>query len=59
MKEVWQVDVGYFCAGIITENEKVTVAAPILNWAIGKSVTSVETWIRNKKGKIVKSKMEE
>ena len=59
MKELWQVDVGYFCAGIVTENEKVTFAAPILNWAIGKPLSTVQKWVSSKNGRLVKGVLRE
>ena len=54
MKELWQIDVGYFCAGLETENGKVTYTAPILNWTLGKSLTSVQNWVAKKNGSMIK-----
>lgn len=35
--DLWQVTAPHFCAGIVTTGDRVTEAAPILRWTIGRS----------------------
>lgn len=49
--ELWQIDIGYACAGIIADSDRIVVsAAPIFKWMIGKSVSEIERWVKSKKG---------
>ncbi len=56
---LYQVDVGYACAGIVCEGDtvdtmKVVEAAPIYKWMVGKPFLKVMEWVNWKEGKIVK-----
>jgi hypothetical protein len=50
--DLYQVDVGYFCAGVVVRMGVVVEAAPILRWAVGKSLADLETWVRKKRGNL-------
>ena len=45
-EEVFQVDTGYACAGVVVLHGWVIDAAPIYRWMIGKSWASVKRWKR-------------
>ena len=47
-----QIDVGYACYGITTNNSVVVDAAPIARWMIGKSIIYVSDWVKRKRGTI-------
>lgn len=48
MRKCYQVDVGYACAGVVVDGERVVEAAPIFKWMVGKSWKYVQNWIKNK-----------
>lgn len=54
METLWQIDVGYACAGIVTWGDVVKVAAPIFKWMIGKSILEIERWVKGKRGTLRK-----
>lgn len=57
-----QIDLPYACGGIVVEGKlekdedlgfmKVTEAAPIFKWMIGKDLTYVTQWVKSKGGKV-------
>lgn len=49
---IYQIDMGYFCAGIIVEKDIIIETAPILNWSKGKNIRELQQWVEKKKGKI-------
>lgn len=49
---LYRITTGYFCAGIIVENNIVKEAAPILNWTIGKHILFITSWVDMKNGTI-------
>ena len=49
--QLWQIDVGYACAGIeVDEKGVVRNAAPIFGWMTGKWISEVQRWVHGKKG---------
>lgn len=42
---LWQITAPHYCAGLIVEDGKVTQAAPILKWSIGKSWREVKKYL--------------
>lgn len=49
--QLWQIDVGYACAGILVDEASVVRhAAPIFKWMKGKSILEIERWVKGKKG---------
>ena len=52
MKEKYQIDLSYACAGIILSHGVVVEAAPIFKWMVGKCESTVREWVTNKHGKI-------
>jgi len=48
---LWQIDVGYACAGVVTDEKGIIrVAAPIFKWAKGKTISEIERWVQKKCG---------
>jgi len=56
MKQLYQIDLSYACAGIITDNDVVTETAPIFIWMKQKHLNEIKKWVINKRGKITKVK---
>lgn len=54
MKEIYQIDLSYACAGIIVEDDIIVDSAPIFNWAKRKHINEIKKWVINKRGKITK-----
>lgn len=54
MKELYQIDISYACAGIIVEDDVIIDAAPIFNWMKKKHLNEIKKWVINKGGKITK-----
>ena len=50
---LYQIDVGYACAGVVTHGDVVSESAPIFKWMIGKELKTVVTWVKNKGGTII------
>lgn len=42
----------YAVFGVVVEDGKVTMAAPIGRWMIGKKLSYVKTWVERKGGEI-------
>jgi len=53
-ENLFQITAPYFCAGIVVINGNVIAAAPILNWAIGKSTNDLFCYFQQKRWKITK-----
>jgi hypothetical protein len=53
MSELWKIDVGYFCAGLLSEDGIVIKAAPILKWTLGKNIEDVQKWVKSKRGLMI------
>jgi hypothetical protein len=52
---LYQVTLPYACFGIVTDDliqGKVTEAAPIGKWMIGKRLSTVIAWVNGKGGKV-------
>jgi hypothetical protein len=49
MKNIW-VSLPYATYGIEVEGGKVTKAAPIANWMVGKDTEFIRSWIKSKGG---------
>ena len=54
MKEIYQTDLSYACAGIIVEDDIIVDSAPIFSWAKRKHMNKIKKWVINKGGKITK-----
>ena len=50
MQRTWQITVGNFCAGLVSEDGIVVWAASILKWTIGRKIHVVRKWVNSKKG---------
>lgn len=49
----WQVDAGYACGGVETDDMGIVRgAAPIFRWMIGKHLSEVRQWLEAKRGKL-------
>jgi hypothetical protein len=51
-EQLYQIDTVYYCAGLVVESRRVTQAAPVLRWALGKPWTEVERWARGKRARV-------
>jgi len=51
---LYQVTSDYFCAGLVTENNIVIKAAPIIAWMVGKILNNILPYIEKKQWKIMK-----
>jgi hypothetical protein len=52
---LYQVDVGYACYGVIVSDDRVTVAAPIARWMVGKRWANYcAAWVLLKGGTVTK-----
>ncbi len=49
---LYSIDLPYACFAIVVRDGKVTFAAPIGRWMVGKSLEDVELWVRGKRGEI-------
>jgi hypothetical protein len=49
---LYRVVLSYACYGVWVENGVIVDAAPIARWAIGKSISYFEGWVRKKGGTI-------
>lgn len=45
MTELWLIDMGYACYGIVMVNNRVTVVPPIARWMLGKHYDTVRGWV--------------
>lgn len=53
--QLWQIDIGYACAGIeVDEQDVVRNAAPIFKWMVGKRISVVQRWVDGKRGTLRK-----
>jgi len=50
---IYQVQLPYATCGIIANGNKITEAAPLVRWMIGKTVAEVRAWVERKGGKLV------
>ena len=46
--DLYQLDSGYYCAGIVIAEGRVVRAAPILKWTVGKEPVWLVEWCRNR-----------
>jgi len=53
MNALFQITAPHFCAGLISNARRVTKAAPILRWAVGKPMMQITQYCRSKKWNIV------
>lgn len=52
-QRLFQIDAGYYCAGLIVEDVLIIDSAPILKWMIGKYITEIEQYCKYKKFKLI------
>ena len=45
---LWQITAPHFCAGLVVVDGRVTVAAPILKWSIGRDWPWVRDYCKRK-----------
>ena len=51
---LWQIDPGYFCAGLVVRDGRVVLAAPILGWAVGKPWVEVRAWAERQHARLTR-----
>lgn len=51
--ELFRVDTGYACAGVICRNGQVIEAAPIYRWMVGRPMAEIEIGLRRRCRRLV------
>jgi len=46
LEQLYQIDCGHACGGIVVLHDCVIDAAPIFRWMVGKSYAEVASWKR-------------
>jgi len=54
ISQLYQIKLSYATFGIMVENNIVVEAAPIGKWMVGKELDYIVTWVKSKKGEIIK-----
>ena len=54
--QLYQVTSPYFCAGLVTKGGQIVMAAPILRWAIGRTIGYMQNYCQRKGWQIVEVK---
>lgn len=57
-EKLYQITTAYFCCGVTTVPASrvgpvINQAAPIMNWAKGKTLHAIKTWVRSKGGTMI------
>jgi len=56
MERLFQIDIGYACFGIVSENSIVIQTAPIANWMKGKRLKEIKPYLLKKRAKVIEIK---
>lgn len=57
--ELFWVDTGYACGGVICQNGRVIEAAPIYRWMVGRSMAEIEKGLRRRCRRLVINQLSE
>ena len=60
LDDLYRVTTPYMCCGLLVRGGVVRIAAPIMKWSVGKSITDVRSWVESKgykMSRIVKKKV--
>jgi hypothetical protein len=49
MERLFWIDLHYACVGIVSVNDTVTIAPPIVKWMVGKKLSEIKPWLLQKK----------
>lgn len=49
MERLFWIDLHYACIGIVSVNDTVTMAPPIVKWMVGKKLAEIKPWLLQKK----------
>ena len=52
MSDLYQATLPHYCCGFEVENNTILDAAPIMRWAIGKSIEEYIRWAKSKGGSV-------
>lgn len=55
-EQLFQVTASYFCCGLVVRDDKVIEAAPIMRWAVNRTLVSIREWVQAKNGSIAEVK---
>lgn len=55
-EQLFQVTTGYFCCGLVVQGDRVIEAAPIMRWAVNRTLVSIRGWVRAKNGSMAEVK---
>ncbi len=50
-EQLYWIDIGYACFGIVAKDGTVIDAAPIVRWMIGQSLANIKPWLLKRKAK--------
>jgi len=50
--DLYRVTLSYFCCGFFVQDGEIVDAAPIIRWAVGKSLAQFVRWAEGKGGKV-------
>jgi len=54
MIDYYRIELPYAVFALEVEDDRITYAAPIGRWMIGKNLTFIENWVSRKKGNITR-----
>jgi hypothetical protein len=54
MKDFYIADIGYAYFGVIVDNDIVKEAPPIVMWLLGKNVSKLKSYVKQRNGKLLK-----
>lgn len=55
-EQLFQVTTGYFCCGLVVQGDRVIEAAPIMRWAVNRTLVSIRGWVHAKNGSMAEVK---
>ena len=57
MKELYIADIGYACFGVVVEDDIVKEAPPIAKWLLGRNISKLKSYVKQRNGKLVKKRI--
>lgn len=55
-ERLFWIDIHYSCFGIVAVGDTVTIAPPIAAWMIGKGLTEIKPFLKDRKAVVVEVK---
>jgi hypothetical protein len=57
VKEFYIADIGYAFFGVIVDNDIVKEAPPIVIWLLGRNVSKLKSYVKQRNGKLLKKRI--